>query len=324
VTIGALGGVRFRDMKRLAGLCAISLIATGCFGSKTSHVQIAADLPPAPKTWDPPPKFSKHSCWARPTSSPEITRVAPSIPARSGTAPTPPRELVRRLLARLGDRSLIRTIEVGPPPRSSKTRHVFPGNRPPRDALWAYISAPDALLVPSGQLDPERLRAYSLARWEAELVGGALRDDFCRAGGPPLTGWTLSREVIDGGVSDGEFALNQRFPNPSRREFRARLDLVGKRYGFKATSIRFLRPRELAPIVVVQTDRDPKEFIADVAEIVQLLNPRSRSGAVTFEGFFFEAVGRDGPFVRTSSVYRGEVAGRQWSAYSDTYPYAHG
>jgi hypothetical protein len=139
-----------------------------------------------------------------------------------------------------------------------------------------------------------------------------------------LTGWTLSREVIDGGVSDGTFALNQRFPNPSRREFRARVNLVGKRYGFKATSVRFLRPRELAPIVLVQTDRDPKEFIGDVAAIVQLLDPRSRSGAVTFEGFFFEAAGRDGPFVRTSTVYRGEVAGGQWSAYRDTYPYNHG
>jgi hypothetical protein len=311
-------------LRRLVGLCTIPLIATACFGSKTTQVQIAADLPPAPKTWGPPPKFSKHSCWARPTSSPEITRVAPSLPARSGTARTPPRELVRRLLARLGDRSVIHRIEIGPPSRPSKTRHIFPGNRPPRDALWAYISAPDALLAPSGQVTPERLRAYSLARWEAELVGGALRDDFCRAGDRPLTGWTLSREVIDGGVSDGEFALNQRFPNPSRGKFRARVNLVGKRYGFKTTSVRFLRPRELAPIVVVQTDRDPKEFIGDVAAIVQLLDPRSRSGAVTFEGFFFEAVGRDGPFVRTSTVYRGVVSGGQWSAYDDTYPYNHG
>jgi hypothetical protein len=103
--------------------------------------------------------------------------------------------------------------------------------------------------------------------------------------------------------------------------------LVGKRYGFRATSIRFLRPRELAPIVVVETDPDRKEFVADVAAIVDLLDPRSSSGhqsALTFEGFFFEARDTKGAFVRVHNVYRGEVMGGQWSWDRSSYPYPHG
>ncbi|MEK6274056.1 MAG: hypothetical protein AABM30_01805 [Actinomycetota bacterium] len=101
---------------------------------------------------------------------------------------------------------------------------------------------------------------------------------------------------------------------------------MGRRYGFRPTSVRFLRPRELAPIVVVETDRDRKKFVADVAAIVNLLDPRSSSGhkgAITFEGFFFEARDTDGPFVRVSNVYRGEVAGSQWSWDRCAYPYQH-
>jgi hypothetical protein len=174
-------------------------------------------------------------------------------------------------------------------------------------------------------ISPEEATTRALAYWELNLVQGSLRDDFCRAGGRPLVGWSLSGEVT--GMSDGSAAWNQRFPNPSPGEFRARVALVGKRYGFRATSVRFLRPRELAPIVIVKTDRDRKKFVADVAAIVDLLDPRSRSGhqgAITFEGFFFEARDAKGPFVRVYNVYRGEIMGGQWSADRDSYPYPHG
>jgi hypothetical protein len=250
---------------------------------------------------------------------------APSVPASRSAHPTPPRQLVRRLLERFGDRSVVRAITVGAPPPHRKLRHVFPGQRPPPDALWAYISAPKAVQITSRRLTLEEGATLDFAQWETTLVGGALRDDFCRAGGKSLVGWSVEGQPGDG-VSDGTFALNQRFPNPTRREFRDRVALVGKRYGFRATSIRFLRPRELAPIVVVATDRDRKKFVADVAAIVDLLDPRSTSGkqsAVTFEGFFFEARDADGPFVRVENAYRGEIMGAQWSADRCAYPYPH-
>jgi hypothetical protein len=253
-------------------------------------------------------------------------RFAPSLPARAGRA-VQPAELARRVLARLGDGSAVRAIEIGAPPPRSMTKGAFPGKRPLRDGVWAYISAPDASVLQARNTTPEQKRAAQLARWEAALVGGALRDEFCSAGGPPLVGWTLSREVIEGGVSDQTYALNQRFPNPSPQKFRARVRDVGKRYGFEPVSIRFLRPRQLAPIVVVETDRDRRAFIAEVAQIMALLNPRSSNRiqtAVTFEGFFFEARDSNGPFVRLTSSFRGEVAGGQWSAIPDAYPYPHG
>jgi hypothetical protein len=213
-------------------------------------------------------------------------QVAPSFPVDK-TRPVSPREIVRRLLARFGDRSLIRGIEIGKPPPHRLIRHIFPGKRPPNDAVWAYIDAPLAAIDASTHPTSERVRTYELAHWEAELVGGALRDDFCRAGGPTLAGWTLSRTAIDGGVSDQTFALNQRFPNPSPSRFRARAALAGERCGFTVKSIRFLRPFGLAPIVAVQTSRDRKAFIKDVPAIVDVLDPKSvdrhRYG-VTFEG----------------------------------------
>jgi hypothetical protein len=253
-----------------------------------------------------------------------VTRFAPSVPARARRA-VQPTELARRVLARFGG-STIRAIEIGAPPPRRLTKHVFPGKRPPPDGLWAYISTPDAPVL-QARNTPEQGRAVQLARWEAALVGGALRDEFCSAGGPPLVGWTRSREVIEGGVSDQTYALNQRFPNPSPETFRARVRDVGKRYGFEPVSIRLLRPRQLAPMVVVETDRDRRAFIAELAEIMGLLNPRSSNrieNALTFEGFFFEARDSDGPFVRLTSHFRGQVGGGQWSAISDAYPYPHG
>jgi hypothetical protein len=317
-----VGDVVLIGVRRLIVLGSIALLAAGCFESNSSHIAITADLPPAPSTWGAYPKFLPHSCWSRPGTRGSVTRSAPSIPALQTARPTPPAELVRRLLSRFGDRSLIHAIEIGarPPPR---IRH--PKTDPPDDALWAYISAPLAVQTSPPHISPEEAEARALAYWELNLIQGALRDDFCRAGGRPLVGWSLADEVI--AMSDGSAAWNQRFPNPSRGDFRARVALVGKRYGFRATSVRFLQPRELAPIVVVETDRDRKKFVADVAAIVDLLDPRSTSGkqsAVTFEGFFFEARDTDGPFVRVENAYRGEIMGGQWSADPDSYPYLHG
>jgi hypothetical protein len=282
-------------------------------------VVISADLPPAPSTWPPSPTFSPRSCWSRSKANDVSFQVAPSVAVLQNANSTPPTELVRRLLARFGDRSFVRGIELGTPP---KLRGVFP-KRPPNDGLWAYISAPMAdQNVPAG-ITPDEAGQRTLAYWQTELIGGALRDDFCRAGSQSLIGWSVAGHVQ--GISEG--ALNQRFPNPSPNEFRTRVALVGKRYGYRATSVRFVRPRELAPIVIVETDRDRRKFVADVAAIVNLLDPRSTSGhrgAVTFEGFFFEARDAKGPFVRVYNAYRGEIMGGQWSADQDSYPFPHG
>jgi hypothetical protein len=247
-------------------------------------------------------------------------RSAPSfLPVKQ--PPTAPTVIVRRLLARFGDRRFIRRIELGPPPPRT-LQHV---PRPPSDALWAYIYAPAASDVPASHPKPGE---HMVAQWEAGLVSGALRDDFCAAGGRPLAGATVvPRASGHAGPFDGTFALLPRFPNPSPQAFRRRVELIGRRYGFRIVSLRLLRPRELAPLLVVETQRERKAFVRDVPAIVSLLNPRSSDGqqtAQTFEGIFFEARDAKGPFVGIEQVYRGWIEGGQWSWDRFVYPYPHG
>jgi hypothetical protein len=226
------------------------------------------------------------------------------------------------LLARFGDRSLIRGVRLARPPKPGHPHR--PGNDPPKDALWAYIDAPQSASAPPSD-DRVAIGTFARRSWEVDVLFGALRDDFCRAGGPPLVGYSVRGRVV--GMSTDAYALNQRLPNPSRSTFRRRVALIGKRFGFKTVSIRVLHPRELAPIVFVETNRDRKEFIADVPEIVELLDPRSFSNhdvAQTFEAMFFEARDARGPFVRVDDALRGTLMGGQWSAEQDAYPYPHG
>src|SRR5205823_6168652 len=122
-------------------------------------------------------------------------------------------------------------------------------------------------------------------------------------------------------------ALEQRFPNPAPGVFRKRVSLVGRRYGFRVVSLRLLHPRQVAPLLVVETRRERKSFVSDVPAIMALLDPTAGAGhqtAITFEGFLFEARDARGPFVRVENVYRGEVEGGQWSWNPCVYPYAHG
>jgi hypothetical protein len=200
----------------------------------------------------------------------------------------------------------------------------YAGARPPRNALWAYIAAPTANANLPANATAEQVGAQMVAEWEAELAEGALRDDFCAAGGRPLVGWSVSGTTR--GVSDHGQALGQRFPNPAPGAFRRRLQTVGQRYGFHVVSLQLLRPRQLAPLLVVETNRDRKQFVRDVPTIMRLLDPiRSarQQTAITFEGFYLEARDSSGAFVRVDNAYRGEVMGGQWSWNRCVYPYAH-
>jgi hypothetical protein len=281
-------------------------------------------LPPSPASWPDYPSFSPASCWTRPFGE-GVMRSAPSFAARPG-AKTAPAELVRDLLARLGDRRYVKRIEIGAPPPVTlqHIRGYFAGERPPANAHWAYIAAPAASANLGEAITPRQVGDRMLAQWEADLVAGALRDDFCRPGGAPLVGMTIGRGSIQ--ISDRMEALGQRFPNPAPTAFRERVAAVGRQYGFRVIELRLLRPRELAPLLVVETSHDRKEFVSEVPAIVSLLNPAKSEGsqtAVTFEGFFLEVRDADGPFVRTMTVRRGQVMGGQWSWDRCVYPYAH-
>jgi hypothetical protein len=194
----------------------------------------------------------------------------------------------------------------------------------PADGVWAYIDAPSTRTDARTRPTPQEIGPRFVGEWEAGLVAGALRDDFCAAGGVPLLGWSVGGLVT--GVSNKVFALEQHFPNPSPQSFRRTVAAVGRRYGFSVVSLHLLRPRQLAPLLVVATNRDRKTFVRDIPQIMARLDPFTTGGhdtALTFEGFLLEARDVNGPFVRVENVNRGEAEGGQWSWDPCVYPYGH-
>ncbi len=307
---------------------------TGCgtahtrLAAPTRKVAIPADLPPSPATWPRYPHFSQHSCWGRPFIKavvPITERVAPSYAPRPQRHHVSPAEIVRRFLARFGDRRYIHSITFrAPPPPVGHNIHVlYAGGHPPADQLDAVIHAPLANQYADVRRTPAQNLTYGIAEWEAGLVFGALRDDFCSAGGAPLV-WASGD---GGGMADKLFALEQRFPNPSPAVFRHRVKLVAERYGFSVVSLRLLDPEQLAPLLVVRTSRNREQFARDVPRILALLDPTSSTrnqSAATFEGFFFAAEDAKGPFLFTDGSRRGTGEGGEWAAAENLYPFPHG
>lgn len=323
-----------RLMARCLGALLVAAAVLASVACGTQHaaqrdpsVHVAPDLPPAAATWPPYPHFSDASCWTRPFGGGTPLRAAPSVPVAAPPSHLAAAMIVARLLARFRDNRYVRSVALGPPPPITlqHLRGYFAGARPPADALWAYVSVPAANQVfTTEHPNPRDAEAQMVAEWEAGLVVGALRDDFCAAGGAPLVGWSTGKGMI--GLSDRTQALEQRFPNPSTAAFRNRVQVIGRRYGFTVEELRLLRPRQLAPLLIVHTSRDRKAFVGDVAAIMKLLDPvnnHGRQAAVTFEGFFFEAIDDKGPFVRVENHYRGQTEGGQWSWNRCVYPYFH-
>jgi len=295
-------------------------------GSPPARFTIPADKPPSPATWPVYPRFSQHSCWGRPFQKgdrPIVARAAPSYAPAPRAHPIPPAEIVRRFLARFGDRRYVHAIRLlAPPPAVGSNVHaLYADGHPPSDALAARIVAPLAndRAEPAYASTAQKL-TFAIARWEAGLVGGALRDDFCSAGGRPLIWW----EGDATGVANDVFAVEQRFPTPSPAAFRRRVALVGRRFGFRVVTLRLLRPEQIAPLLVVETSRSRKSFAHEVPRIMSLLDPVSSSGqrtAQTFEGFLFAAEDAKGPFLDVESSSRGEGEGGEWAANQCLYPY---
>ena len=307
---------------------------TGCaaqvhFAARSPRLPIPADKPLSPAAWPKYPHFSQHSCWGRPiwppprrpTRLPEM-QVAPSYAPPRRAHPTPPREIVRRFLARFGDQWYIHSITLGkPPPAIGTNIHVlYAGGHPPADALEAFVHAPLANDRNEGpHPTPAQQLTYGIANYEAGLAAGALRDDFCTAGGAPLT-W-IGGDTS--GSANNVFALEQRFPNPSPAAFRRRVTLVGKRFGFQIVSLLLLRPEQIAPLLIVNTSRNRQQFAGDVGQIMSLLNPTTSTAhrtAETFEGFFFAAEDTKGPFLFVDGSSRGQGEGGEWAANRCLYP----
>jgi hypothetical protein len=123
-------------------------------------------------------------------------------------------------------------------------------------------------------------------------------------------------------------APRQRFANPTPETLRARLSAAARRYGFDVVAVDLLRPRQLAPRIVVRTD-DYLQMAQSMADILRTLDPKARTGddrtGWRYEGFYFEADDGDGvPFALAFNFWRGSSGGGgQWARSERLYPFVH-
>lgn len=119
----------------------------------------------------------------------------------------------------------------------------------------------------------------------------------------------------------------QRFLNLSGRVFRLRLAKAAARYHFSVKKVQLLHPRQVAPLVIIQTRR----YLAlarAVPTIENSLDPHmghSDQRGWAFEAFFLEAQDEHGvPFIVVSNFLRGpSPGGGQWARSDQLYPFAH-
>src|SRR6266487_2857268 len=93
-------------------------------------------------------------------------------------------------------------------------------------------------------------------------------------------------------VKRARLAPAQRFDNPSSVVLRDRLREAARRYHFRVVSLELLRPRQLAPKIIVQT-RHYVELSRAAYWILKRIDPRRRvpddRKGWRYEGFYFEA-----------------------------------
>lgn len=225
-----------------------------------------------------------------PGATGHVMRAAPTVPF--AIPHHTPQQLLRTIVARLGDRSLIRA------------RIEHDGNPP----LLAFDS-PQA----------RGARRVRLA-WEQTLVAGALRDMLCAAHAPLLWGWS----GVDGerGTPDATYPYLQRFPTVPEGSFRRRLADAADRWHFRVLDARYLHPLQGAPMVVVRTS-EPLRLAHAAGRIRAFLD--GPASALRFEGFYFEAEDAHGrPAFALANAFRGTYQGSQWARSERLFPFAHG
>jgi hypothetical protein len=124
-------------------------------------------------------------------------------------------------------------------------------------------------------------------------------------------------------------APDRRFDNLDPRLLRRRLAREARRHRFRVVSIRLLRPRQLAPRIVVRTTHY-LELARATPAILAALDPKAptpddRTGW-RYEGFYFEAQDEHGvPFLVVFNFWRGSgLGGGQWARSDALFPFAHG
>jgi hypothetical protein len=143
----------------------------------------------------------------------------------------------------------------------------------------------------------------------------------------------VGRSTLAGWQRELRLGLSERpglrFDNLSPTELRRRLDEAAETYDFDVVSVRFHRPKQLAPEVVVRT-KHFEQLAQSARVILSRVDPKrmtsdDRTGW-RFEGFYFRAEDEDGvPFFVVFNAWRqSEPGGGQWARSESLYPFPHG
>lgn len=132
--------------------------------------------------------------------------------------------------------------------------------------------------------------------------------------------------ITAGAIAD----RSKQFPSPPRRILLHRLGADAHQLGFTIVRVKLLRPRELAPIVVIRAPETQRFTQQMVPRIVQLIDHKRRTrddrNGWDYEGLFFEVENLKGaPFVVVFNHWRGlHQGGGQWAASERLLPFIHG
>jgi hypothetical protein len=119
------------------------------------------------------------------------------------------------------------------------------------------------------------------------------------------------------------------FPSPSRAVLVKSLGRARRLYGFQLVSVTMLRPVQLAPVIVVRSDRK-LALARAVPTIIHIFNPRHvtrrNPSGYAYEAYFLVAQDRHGvPYLATFNFMRApRIGGGQWAASEKLYPFPHG
>jgi hypothetical protein len=175
----------------------------------------------------------------------------------------------------------------------------------------------------SGQSRAVLYQGVGLHQPGTTMVNHRISDAAARQGG------TLAREQWEQEIRlRATEAPRERFVNLSPEMLKKRLAEAADDHGFRVVAVKLLRPRQLAPEIVIRTTR----YLAlarALPGILHSLDPHSGHSDTrgwSYEGFFFEAQDERGvPFLGVYNFWRGDhKGGGQWARSEPLYPFPHG
>jgi hypothetical protein len=235
-------------------------------------------------------------------------QIAPTVASSSGGAavPVPPNALLDRILERVKSDEIVSAKLVSTIEGASAREAETPGEMvPPAPGPFLEVTVRDDG-TPAG---PFR------GIWFANLIGGALADDFAANGLEPLRSIHILLQKPDGTIAEGGAGIGrvvpfQQFSGESSASLAGRVRAAAARKALAVKSLDVVPAVQNAPALVAQTSKDPAAFVHEV-ETTDLL------GAIfgdtrNLEGFYLDVVGSDGEPLAKVAVANRSGVGQMW------------